>query len=105
MRSEIESPTKRNFLCAYLNEIWEKGWLNHFSNEHILIKAMENRLGDGDIVGKKQLMENNANIHGSYDFGTSFIVNLSQKLQHLSEVFAEKEVVSRSLCKLKKINL
>ena len=38
------------FLCSFLKYAWEQGWLDEYSEEHFLIKAIESRLDN--FVGK-----------------------------------------------------
>ncbi len=86
-------------LCSYIYDAWTQGWLDDFSNEHFLIRALENRLLD--FVGKLQLIANNLNMHnvvqsdGSIDeekFCYNFCINLSQKLSYLSKTFGADSI-------------
>lgn len=86
-------------LCSYIYDAWTQGWLDDFSNEHFLIRALENRLLD--FVGKLQLIANNLNMHnvvqsdGSIDeerFCYNFCINLSQKLSYLSKIFGADSI-------------
>ena len=45
MRHDIPFPIHNDYeICHYLKNIWECGWLDEYSDEHFLIKAIENRL-------------------------------------------------------------
>lgn len=86
-------------LCSYIYDAWTQGWLDDFSNEHFLIRALENRLLD--FVGKLQFIANNLNMHnvvqsdGSIDeekFCYNFCINLSQKLSYLSKTFGADSI-------------
>ena len=49
-------------LCGFLHKAWTNGWLDEYSDDHYLIKAIENRLIT--FVGKEQLIENDINQQG-----------------------------------------
>lgn len=52
-RSEKEFPIKDDvILVEFLHHMWEKGWLDDFSDEHFLLRIMENRLTD--FIGEQQ---------------------------------------------------
>jgi len=41
MRSDIPFPMEDNSdFCRFLNDAWINGWLNEYSDEHFLIKAI-----------------------------------------------------------------
>jgi hypothetical protein len=90
MRCDVNSPLNDNFLCEFLNKIWTEGWLDDFSDEHFLIKAMHNQVQN--FVGYDQLKQNNFNIYDYSNFSENFLVNLSHKLDHLCKIFGEKEI-------------
>lgn len=100
-RSEKECPDniiEPNCFGGFLTMAWKKGWLDDFSDDHFLIKAIENRLTD--FVGKDQLIENNSNQYNIVQDGkvnrnlfcSVFCFNLSIKLDVLSKRFNEKEI-------------
>ena len=45
-RSETKYPLRGSDLAGTLQKAWEEGWLDEYSNEHFLIKALEGRLVD-----------------------------------------------------------
>ena len=47
-------------LCGFLNTAWIEGWMDEYSDNHFLIKVIENRLET--FVGKEQLIENDLNM-------------------------------------------
>ena len=97
MRHELEFPIKNHIdrmAVNYLYHAWKNGWLDEYSEEHFLIKAINNRLRD--FVGKDQLIENNINLLNIVNedgmikeslFNLNFCINLSQKLQFLDGMF------------------
>lgn len=97
MRHELEFPIKNHIdrmAVNYLYLAWKNGWLDEYSEEHFLIKAINNRLKD--FVGKDQLIENNINLLNIVNedgmikeslFNLNFCINLSQKLQFLDGMF------------------
>lgn len=97
MRHELEFPIKNDIdrmAVNYLYLAWKNGWLDEYSEEHFLIKAINNRLKD--FVGKDQLIENNINLLNIVNedgmikdslFNLNFCINLSQKLQFLDGMF------------------
>lgn len=99
-RSQQECPQNIEFgsLFDYLKSAWKKGWLDDYSDDHFLIKAIENRLTD--FVGIDQLIANNNNMLNivqnqkiNFDaFCSIFCLNLSTKLHGLSETFGEKQI-------------
>ena len=104
MRSEKPFPIKDKGaiqLCSFLNAAWSNGWLDEYSDEHFLIKAIENRLSG--FVGKEQLIENDINLQGmikvdgSVDdtaFNFNFCLNFSRRLEFLAQKFSEENIKS-----------
>lgn len=100
MRSKTPFPIN-NKLCDFLHMAWTNGWLDEYSNEHFLIKAIENRLST--FVGKEQLIENNIDLlnmvyaDGNINttiFNLNFCINFSQRLQYMMRQFGEKNIKS-----------
>ena len=99
-RNQRPFPIKGIDNNTYLKIAWEKGWLNDYSNDHFLIKAIENKLND--IDWKKQLISNNQvayfsplNISGDIDYNSfmiNFILNLSYSLEYMSKTFGEEKI-------------
>ena len=94
-RSDLPFPQKPDELLLPLKKIWEEGWLDDFSNEHPLIKAIENRLTD--FVASKQLKSNNISFpsFGSEDismFSLNYCCNLSNRIQFLLKTFGEPNI-------------
>lgn len=91
MRSQTRSPLQDNCLCSYLNKLWMEGWLDSFAEEHFLISSIYNQLSG--FHGREQLEENNLNLFSYQDnIGINFAINFSNKLEHMSKVFGEKEI-------------
>ncbi|MEG1726017.1 MAG: hypothetical protein RR313_11540 [Anaerovoracaceae bacterium] len=99
-RSEKTYPMGELDLTGYLKKAWEEGWLDKYSNEHFIVRAIENRVTD--IEWKEQLLFNNStsiyspiNQRGEIDFemfSSNFIVNLSSRLFGMSKVFVEDDI-------------
>lgn len=104
MRSDMLFPIKGEqniLLCSFLNTAWTRGWLNEYSNDHYLIKAIENRLTT--FIGREQLIENNINQQGMVNsdgdinttaFNFNFCINFSQRMQFLIKRFGEDGIRS-----------
>lgn len=108
MRSETPFPIigeEKIELCSFLYNAWTSGWLDEYSDEHFLIKAIENRLTT--FVGKEQLIENNISYQaitkdGTYidstgaifDFNFSFCINFSKHMQFLANKFGMENIKS-----------
>lgn len=91
VRRGQESPQKKNIFCEYLNKAWEEGWLNDFSDEHFLIKAMKNEVES--FVGENQLKENNVRLYElDKNRGINFVTNFSCKLEYLDSIFGTNQI-------------
>lgn len=90
-RSGITSPLSNNFLCECINTMWNKGWLNEFSEDHFLIRAIQNDVNYFKNYLQMQIV--NANLF-DYDknFGLNFAINFSNRFQRLINVFGEKDM-------------
>lgn len=100
MRSQLLFPLKGyEKLCSFLNTAWIEGWLDEYSDNHFLIKAIENRLEA--FVGKEQLIENDLNMQGiidfhgnanMVDFNRNFCINFSNRMQFLVQKFGKNQI-------------
>lgn len=100
MRHDIPFPMHNDYeICCYLKNIWECGWLDEYSDEHFLIKAIENRLTT--FVGYTQMINNEPNLHGlikangiidNDSFNSNFCMNLSGRLACLEDVFGKEHI-------------
>lgn len=100
MRSNTKFPIEDDMgLCDFLRNAWRDGWLDEYSADHFLIKAIENRLTT--FVGKEQLIENNINLQGIINedgsintnaFNLDFCTNFSLRMQALTEIFGNKNI-------------
>lgn len=88
-------------LCGFLHKAWTNGWLDEYSDDHFLIKAIENRLIT--FVGKEQLIENDINQQGIINsdgsinttaFSLNFCINFSRHMQFLAQIFGEESIKS-----------
>lgn len=99
MRKDIPFPREDHPMTEFLKKAWTNGWLDEYSDEHFLIRAIEDRLED--FVGKFQLTQNNLAMYcplgknGEFDssvFSNTFCINLSMKLTGMADAFGENEV-------------
>lgn len=99
MRQDSNFPLKENILLDFLCSAWKNGWLDDYSDDHFLIKAIENRLGD--FVGKTQLIGNEINQQGIVNpdgsinttaFSYNFCVNFSTHMQALAQTFGIENI-------------
>lgn len=100
MRSTTKFPLEAELdLCSFLKFSWENGWLDEYSNDHFLIKAIENRLVH--FVAIEQLINNNINFvnmvnpDGSINsnhFNLNFCINFSRRLEGLYHDFGEDAI-------------
>ena len=100
MRHELTFPPHNDYeICCYLKNIWEYGWLDEYSDEHFLIKAIENRLTT--FIGYTQMLNNDPNLHGlikangiidNTSFNSNFCMNLSGRLACLESVFGKEHI-------------
>lgn len=91
-RSQTKYPLCGLDLFGGLQKAWEEGWLDEFSENHFLIKAIEGRLNC--FQGQKQFVANNG---GSFsqspsDFAVNFCINFSCKITKMIRVFGEEEI-------------
>ena len=54
-RSQHDFPAKRIDITGFLNHCWTEGWFDEYSNDHFLIKAIEDRVSD--LECKTQMIE------------------------------------------------
>ena len=100
MRHEEAFPNNVVDLGNIFIKMWTDGWLDDFSDDHFLIRALENRIDN--LEWKTQLISNNAvsiytpiNSDGSVDyssFSCNFICNLSATFQGLIKIFGEENI-------------
>ena len=85
--------------CSFLYTAWSEGWLDEYSDEHFLIRAIEGRLDM--FAGKEQLIANDLNLQGiihadgSADmaaFHLNFCINFSRRMQFLSQKFGRDQI-------------
>lgn len=93
-RSESEFPLNRDIiLFDFLYNIWKDGWLDDYSDEHFLIRAIENRLTD--FIGKQQVNLDNTPMYPEINednFILSFLMNFSKKMGGLCYAFGEGQI-------------
>lgn len=98
--SNKEFPIKDDYFSQldFLKHAWMDGWLDEYSDEHFLIRAIEDRLED--FVGEPQLIENNSNMlniwegnsYNHHSFALNFCINFSIKLNAISLKFGENNI-------------
>lgn len=99
-RSEQKFPSVEHDLTGFLKKIWEEGWLDEYSEEHFLIKAINNNLSD--IKWASQFINNNSNSFytaiksdGKIDFEqftSIFLTNFSFRLHAMYLRFGEHHI-------------
>ncbi|MBD5131308.1 MAG: hypothetical protein HDT28_01745 [Clostridiales bacterium] len=99
LRKNQSFPLGDNPCYTFLKSAWERGLFDEYSDNHFLIRAIENRLDD--FVGKDQLIANNYDSFGivnedgsmnSESFCLNFCINLSRKLQYLANKFGTPKI-------------
>lgn len=99
MRKDIGFPLDDIPPLEFLRSAWENGWLDEYSDDHFLIKAIENRLDD--FVGKQQLVGNEPNMQGFVRpdgsvalnaFGSTFCLNFSAHMALLEHIFGTDNI-------------
>ena len=91
-RSERTYPLAGFDLGESLQQAWEKGWLDEFSDEHFLIKAIEKRL-----KGPPRLFQIPNHFMPLYPitsetFQENFCINFSCKIKGLISLFGENSI-------------
>jgi len=71
-------------LTGVLKEIWEKGWFDEYSEDHILIKAI--REGKVNFRRKDEIIQESTALYQNCDNANTFISNLSFRLFELKEL-------------------
>ena len=93
-RSDKQFPIdNNNLLLSFLKKMWEEGWLDDYSDNHFLIRAIENRLTD--FLGKLQLNLDNYLLYPISDknsFVDTFLINFSTKLNGIYNSFDKKKI-------------
>lgn len=99
-RSDTQFPASCNDFIGFIRTAWEDGWLNDYSEDHFLIKCINNKLTG--IEWESQLLFNNSTSISTpimtdeqvdyQSFAINFIVNLSAKLMGMSNVFEEEKI-------------
>ena len=94
-RSMADCPLEKgNFLLEYITEMWNSGWLDEYSDEHFLIRAIENRLTD--FYGKVQYSLDNTLLYphviNDNNFTMNFLANFSTKMQGIEEKIGKRNI-------------
>lgn len=99
MRKDTKFPMEGIFLLDFLRSAWGNGWLDEYSDDHFLIKTIENRLDD--FVGKEQMIGNETNLQGivkpdggthTAAFNSNFCINFSMHMQALERTFGTENI-------------
>ena len=95
MRHNTPFPKPGNIFLYFLENAWKEGLLDNYPDNHLIIKALENRITDLDYI--HQLINHNALSYyspitkdGKIDyksFSDNFVINLSKKLSALNQRF------------------
>ncbi len=92
-RSQTKFPLQADIFLEFLKNMWEQGWLDDYSDDHFLIKAMENRLTD--FWGKQQAYLDNTVVFpviNEKNFVPCFLMNFSAKLGALYNAFGKEQI-------------
>ena len=91
-RSSTQYPMVFLDLGGFLGKAWKEGWLDEYSDEHFLIKALNGKLED--YRGYHQFIANNVWMYNitKENFQVNFCCNLSNKLRSLSCFFGEDKI-------------
>lgn len=88
-RSETTYPLMGIDLAGGLKNAWEKGWLDEFSNDHFLIKAIEKRLEKYPELFTFSVQQMPLYQITINNFQENFCINFSFKLKKLIDLFGE----------------
>lgn len=93
-RSDTQYPNNNYDLSGALAKAWVDGWMDEFSNDHFLIKAIEGRLEK--YRGYHQFVANNASLYqvNEKNFQEIFCMNFSWKVACLVNFFGEDKIKS-----------
>lgn len=100
LRKEIPIPLCRDELNDYLCDCWESGLFDEYSDDHFLIRAIENRLSSfnwdiqfirNTVPTFYNLIDSNGKIDYS-SFCENFCINLSQRLKYMECIFGKKQI-------------
>lgn len=105
MRHEETFPLKDGGKFEFTKYMWEQGWLDEFSEEHFLMKAIKNTLSDFKYIDYYRNNNSSISIPGvDYDsmhdmnmFNDTFVTNFSFRLKTLHELFGESKI--KKVCK------
>lgn len=92
-RSETIFPLQTNIFLDFLKNMWEEGWLDDYSDDHFLIKAIDNRLAD--FFGKQQAYLDNTAVFpfiNDENFVSTFLINFSNKMNGLYHAFGKEQI-------------
>ena len=81
-------------ITGVLHEIWDNGWFDEYSAQHLLIKAICDKTID--FRRKNEIIQSSINMHQNCDNADTFIANISSCLyqlkQHCSEDVLKKYI-------------
>ena len=92
-------PLNFDSLTSFLENAWNSGWLDEYSEDHFLIKAIYCDLSS--FIGEEQFVNNNHNISGVLNangnidynaFCSNFCINFSLKVGELAKIFGKKYI-------------
>ncbi len=100
MRHDKPFPASEWDLFSTFENMWNAGWLDSYSDEHFLIRALENRIQD--IQWKDQFLNNNSDSiyspiyrPGGIDYSSlsrNFVINLSGIFKGMINMFGEEHI-------------
>lgn len=83
-------PYSGNLLTKYLEQIWKKGWLDSYDDNHFLIRALENRVNT--FVGQEQFLYNCKTENMGNAWCENFCLNFPSRLQRMENIFSEAPI-------------
>ena len=92
LRSEKKYPLVGLDLSGNLKKAWENGWLDEFSDDHFLIKAIEKRLEHKPILFIGQSCLSTLYPVKPESFQENFCINFSAKIGQLISLFGEDNI-------------
>ncbi|SKC80026.1 hypothetical protein [Maledivibacter halophilus] len=83
--------TNRNKLTEYIYSLYDNGFMQDYSKNHFLIRAMK---GEVDIIKEYEHLLSRSFINNcTPDFSSTFLMNFSNKLRRCAGVFSEEKII------------
>ena len=89
----ISNEVKSNLGAQFLVEINDKGWFDQFSDQHFLIRALNN---DMDYFNRHRSLINNSSYYSEKNNPINFVVNFSLHFKLFCSHFKENNLLLHS---------